>query len=100
MHALARLQVFPAIMVTVELVSLANFGARISGVMFNDYLVSGAGVGAHASLVRVPDSVLWDNCIKVSWRECARSYLLGHLDCESSLVLSPFLMRSSLVATG
>ena len=77
-----------------ELLSLASFVSRIHGVMFNEFLSSGAGVGARVSLGRRPNNQYDVNCIDVSLRSWGLIYLLGHLEAGAAAVLSPLLLNA------
>ena len=83
-----------------ELVVLASFLSQVRGVMFNEYALSGVGVGGYVRLIRKPDCVFDGNCIEVMYTNYGWTYLLGHLASETASLLSPLLLNSSLVATG
>ena len=83
-----------------ELVVLASFSSQVRGVMFNEYALSGASVGAHVSLVRKSHCVYDGNCVEVQYTNYGWTYLLGHLAAGTASLLSPLLLNSSLVATG
>ena len=48
-----------------ELVVLTSFSSQVRGVMFNEYVLSGASVGAHVRLVTKPHCVYDGNCVEV-----------------------------------
>lgn len=59
--------------------------------MFNEYVLSGEGVGVYVRLDRKPDCAFDGNCMDVLYTNCWRTYSLSHLAFETALMLSLLL---------